>query len=269
MTTIEITKPAADATFDIAVTDQLRPEHVTQVAANVLGAIRIRNFFTPAECEEIVSALDDCELGAYDEQLVQPRVAKLGPAAYDYYGISGLTDEYWAAAQQAEAIRSTLLRGRDPMELAATRLAAGWGGDVRAATAGGRQMFSGMIREINFGAKLHFDEIVREFPGVLDQQPVCQLAFNCYLAMPPAGGESVVSCRRWTPTDEDHRDTYGYQRSLVSGQPTASVRAERGDGLLFDCRNYHLVRPNLGGGRRVTLSFFIGLQATSWLQVWS
>jgi hypothetical protein len=269
VTSTDITKPTSGAMFDIAVVDQLRPEHITKVAANVLGAVRIRGFFTSAECADIMSGLEGCELGAYDEQFVQPRVAKLGPAAYDFYGGVGLTDEYWAAAQSAEQVRSTLLPGRDLMEMARSRLAAGWGGDIRIATSNGRRLFSGMIREINYGAKPHFDEVVREFPGVLDCEPVCQLAFNCYLAMPPASGESVVFRRRWTPADEEHRDTYGYAQSLLAGRPAAEVRAEQGDAVLFDCRNYHLVRPNSGGGRRVTLSFFIGLQPATWLQVWS
>lgn len=38
-----------------------------------------------------------------------------------------------------------------------------------------------MIREINEGARIHFDEIERELPNGLDDTPVAQLAFNCHL----------------------------------------------------------------------------------------
>ncbi len=270
MTVTEIAEPTtANAMFDIEVTNKLEPQHLCRLAAGVLGAVRIPGFFTATECDDVMEGLETCELGAYDEQFVQPRVAKLGPAAYDFYDHAGLTGEYWMAAQQAATSRSGLLRGTDPLTLAMQRLSAAWGADVLPATSGGRTMFSGMIREINQGAKVHFDEVVREFPGCLDIEPVAQLAFNCYLAMPPAGGESVVYRRRWKPTDENHRDTYGYERSLVEGEPVASVLARKGDGMFFDCRNYHLVRPNIGGGRRVTLSFFVGIQASRPLQIWS
>jgi hypothetical protein len=130
-------------------------------------------------------------------------------------------------------------------------------------------MFAGMVREINHGARMHFDEVVREFEGVMDELPISQLAFNCYLAMPEEGGESVVFRRRWQPGDEAHRDLYGYQQYLAAGEPACEVRAEVGDGVLFDPRNYHIVRPNVGQGRRVTLSFFVGISAQGALHIWS
>jgi hypothetical protein len=35
---------------------------------------------------------------------------------------------------------------------------------------GGRPLFAGMIREFAGGARIHFDEVVREFPGVFDSR---------------------------------------------------------------------------------------------------
>ncbi|HVB43978.1 MAG TPA: hypothetical protein VNF47_14920 [Streptosporangiaceae bacterium] len=269
MNATQLADPATDAMFDVEVVDRLEPQHIRKLAAGVLGAVRIRDFFSAQDCADVMDRLEDCDLGAYDEQFVQPRVAKLGPAAYDYYDHVGLTADYWAAAEHSAAARSTLLRGADPLTRTIAKLRDAWQGDVRPATSGGRTMFSGMIREINQGARLHFDEVVREFPGVLDNEPFCQLAFNCYLSMPPAGGESVVYRRRWKPRDEDYRDGYGYDQCLVTDEPVAEVLAETGDGMFFDCRNYHLVRSNIGAGRRVTLSFFVGISASRTMQIWS
>ena len=130
-------------------------------------------------------------------------------------------------------------------------------------------MFGGIIREINAGARMHFDEIVREMPGTLDELPIAQLAFNCHLSEPGRGGESVVFRRRWQPSDEEHRDGYGYDPALAAGRPRVEVRAGLGDAVFFDPRNYHLVRPLEGPGRRTTLSFFIGLTGRGSCIIWS
>jgi hypothetical protein len=255
--------------FDSEVTDQLDESHITRLAAGVLGAVRIRRLFTLPQCEAIMAGLESCEMSAYDEQLVSPRISKLGPAAYDFYGARKLQDDYWKQADAAAKARSELLDGADPLALALSRLGDAWPAEVRAATSAGRTMFAGMIREINAGARMHFDELAREFSGAIDELPISQLAFNCHLSVPAGGGEAVVYRRRWQPSDEAHRDGYGYSPHLVDGQPQAQVCAEAGDATLFDPRNYHVVKPSLGSGRRVTLSFFIGLSARGQLLIWS
>ena len=44
---------------------------------------------------------------------------------------------------------------------------------------------------------------------------------------------------------------------------------ETGDVIIFDPRNYHVVRPNSGDGRRVSLSFFLGVTGCGELVYWS
>lgn len=74
------------------------------------------------------------------------------------------------------------------------------------ATTAEGQLFAGMIRQINLGAKMHYDDVVNEFSGVLDPEPVAQMAFNCFLDAPTEGGESTVFRRRWRPSDQNNRD---------------------------------------------------------------
>ncbi|WP_125778217.1 2OG-Fe(II) oxygenase family protein [Antribacter gilvus] len=256
--------------FDVVSTDSLTREHIVSLAAGTTAAVQVKNFFDVGFCTEIMDALETCELGAYDEQVVVPRIAKLGPAAYDAYFDGQLADSYWEHADQATTTRRSLVSGRDPLWTAFDRLESAWGTSrIDCATVGGRQLFAGMIREINKGARMHFDEVVREFPGVFDEMPLVQLAFNCHLAMPETGGEATVFRRRWHPQDENHRDGYGYSAELVEGQPNVSLRTEVGDAMLFDPRNYHRVEPATGAGRRVTLSFFIGITADGRLIAWS
>ncbi|MER7582319.1 hypothetical protein [Kitasatospora sp. NPDC097691] len=44
--------------------------------------------------------------------------------------------------------------------------------------------------------------------------------------------------------------------------------AEPGDGVLFDCRNFHQVQ-DFEGGRRITLSLFLGFTMNGELVAWS
>ncbi|MFF4231114.1 hypothetical protein [Streptomyces sp. NPDC001820] len=249
-------------------------EHLALLASGALSAIRVPGFFSSEECQEIMNSLQSCQMGSYDEQRVQPRVPKLGPAVYDYYGgykNGVLPDSYWEHSRQSEESLSRLLFDSDPLDIAMEKLRQIWGQPVSRATSNGRQLFAGMIREINNSMKLHFDDIVREIPGGLDTTPMCQLAFNVHLSMPASGGESVIHQRRWRPTDElpENRDTYGYAEHIVADDASVSVRAEVGDATFFDSRNYHLVRRNTSDGRRVTLSFFIGVTGMGPIVIWS
>lgn len=251
--------------FDVLDTDRLDRDQLVRLAAGVAGAVRVRGFFSPAECAAIVAAAQHHEMGFYD---FDPPMAKLGPAAYDHYRTGRLDDAYFRQADHDAALRRRLLDGTDPLQVALDRLRLAWAGPVEPATAGGRPLYAGLIREINQGALLHFDEVGRECPGALDDQPVAQLAFNCHLRMPAVGGDIRVVRRRWLATDEAHRDGYGYRSHLADGQPDVRMRPEVGDAVLFDPRNFHAVTPAVDG-RRVTLSFFVGVLADGRLTVWA
>lgn len=242
---------------------------LASLAAGTIAAIRVPGFFPVETCGEIMEALQVVELGSYDEQVVVPRIAKLGPAVYDYYIDRGIAEQYWEHGRQSDRARTKVMGGGDPLDLAMEKVGAIFGAHVARATIGGRPLFAGMIREINRGARIHFDEVERELPGGLDDTPVAQIAFNCHLSMPQSGGEATIFRRRWVPSDEERRDGYGYQYSLVAKEPSVSVRAEAGDAVFFDSRNYHRVEPNKSSGRRVTLSFFIGLTARGEVRIWS
>ncbi|MBV6696137.1 hypothetical protein KV557_03230 [Kitasatospora aureofaciens] len=83
----------------------------------------------------------------------------------------------------------------------------------------GRPLFGGTLREINSGARIHYDEAVREVPGLFDQHRIAQLAFNTWFLAPESGGETRLWRRRWQPEDEQHRISYGFDlvtRSISS-----------------------------------------------------
>ncbi len=256
-----------DSLFDAETTDVLTQDHILRLAVGTVGAVLVKNFQAD-EVADIMRALDDVPLKSYDEQLIWPPILKLGPAAYDFYGAHDLEEGYWLHAERAVRARERLFRGSDPMDLAVDTIREAWGGPVVPATSRGRAMFAGMIREIHQGAKLHFDEITREFPGS-STTPAGFLSINWYLSMPEEGGETSVYRHPWQPRDERFRDGYGYSEEVVVSDPVATARPETGDALLFDTRNLHLVRPIGGRGRRVSLSFFLGITGSGALQLWS
>jgi hypothetical protein len=255
--------------FSAEVTDVLTADTILRLAVGVVGAVLVKRFLPLNYVRDIIRALEDIRLDSYDERLISPAILKLGPAAYDFYGKHALEAAYWDHAERAARIRQSLLPGSDPMDLAIARLRNAWEGPVELARSGGRPMFAGMIREIHDGAKLHFDEITRESPGLLDETPASYLTLNWYFSVPADGGGTSVFKHPWHPRDEQHRDGYGYAESVVENDPVATVRPETGDALLFDTRNLHLVRPVNGPGRRVSLSFFLGVTRGGSLQLWS
>jgi hypothetical protein len=248
---------------------KLTRDHLVRLAAGVVGAVHIKGFGTAEECDAVVRGLDNCPMSSYDEEIVVPRIPKLGPAAYDHYDAFGLGEAYWRDAEESRRHRSTLLDGADPLDLAVDRVRRAWGGTMTPALTGGREMFAGMIRETTGGMRMHWDEIARELPGALDEPVVAQLVFNWYLSMPEGGGSTTVYRRRWQPGDERVRDGYGYAEEIAATEPGVTVRPEAGDAVLFDPRNYHAVRGNEGPGRRVAIAFFLGVTAAGSLTYWS
>jgi hypothetical protein len=140
---------------------------------------------------------------------------------------------------------------------------------VTAATIKGRAVFGGTLREINEGALIHYDEVVREYPaGVFDQHVTAQLAFNLWVLGPAEGGATTIWRRRWQPCDEQHREHYGFRRGVVESSQQVSLRPTTGDALLFNPANMHAVQPN-PGSRRIAFAFFLGLTTTGNLIAWS
>ncbi|MGH8951608.1 MAG: hypothetical protein ACRDX9_09295 [Acidimicrobiia bacterium] len=148
-------------------------------------------------------------------------------------------------------------------------IAEAWGRPVQPATVAGRDLFAGTLREINAGARVHYDEVVREFPdGLFDQRVVAQLAFNLDLSVPEAGGQTCVWRRCWSPHDEVHRRGYGYNSEVIIEAQHVTVAPEVGDGVLFNPRHYHAVTA-AKRGRRIAVAFFLAITGGGQLVVWS
>ncbi|MFI5925935.1 hypothetical protein ACIA3K_08090 [Micromonospora sp. NPDC051543] len=243
---------------------------VAGLVAGRIAAVRVPGLLPAARCHAITTALADAEMDRYDESRVFPVVAKFGPAINDHRDGGDLREDYWEAADAADKGWSTLGLPDSPRELCLAAFRAAWP-DVSPGRRQDRQMHVGIVREINAGLQVHFDDAVREYAGrLLDSEVVAQLAFNIYVQVPPGGGETVLWRRRWQPDDEDLRipGGYGYRESVADGTQSLTLRPTLGEGFLFDPRHYHTVRPATDG-RRISIGCFVGLTDDGRLTLWS
>lgn len=254
--------------FEVEEVTTAKRRDFERLSAGVMGALRIRSMLDPQWCAQVMSATDACEFDTYDERRIYPPVTKFGPSAYDYYLSDGFRPEYWEHVESSTRTWRSIVGDRDPMDEILGQLRESFGGPVERATVGGRPLFAGMLRELTGGGRMHFDEVTREFPGVLDEEPVVQFGFNLHISAPETGGELSVFRRRWRPADDQHRVGYGWDERITEHDAKLTLRADVGDGVFFDCRNYHAIAPS-GKGRRMTLSFFAGITMSGRMIVWS
>ncbi|MER0240645.1 proline hydroxylase [Streptomyces sp. HSW2009] len=248
-------------------------QHIADVAAGDLAAVCVPGFFDRPTLDRMTAALP--RLPSVDYHPVRVAMTRFGPALNDFRTSDGVlrAEPYWADAEAAEHKWREADMQPDPTLISLEVLGKAWGSAVTTATIGGRPAFVGMMREINAGTLLHYDDIHLEYPGGLfDQEIVQQLTYNVYLLVPDEGGGTSLWQHRWEAADDVHRLRYGYDPRVVEGCRTLTIAPGRGDALLFNPNHYHRVLPNGTGGdgaRRVAVTFFLGVTATGELVAWS
>lgn len=261
-----------DPRFTVVDAPAFSREQIERLASGDLAACRVRHFFPPDTIDDIVRQLH--RLPTVDYYPVRRGMTRFGPALNDYRHPGGGLDagRYWHDTAIALSQWRSIAMGLHPTQLCLDILGDAWGKALIPATIGGRPAFVGMMREINAGTLIHYDNIHLEYPGGLfDQEIVAQLTFNVWLMVPSNGGATSVWRHRWNPADDAHRYRYGYEPVVVENCQEVKVTPELGDGLLFNPNNFHTVWPNGAGegARRITLTFFLGLTPASDLIVWS
>jgi hypothetical protein len=260
-----------DPLFRQEVSEAFTRERIADLAAGKLAALRVPNAVSEEACENIVRNLRKIDLDTYDTRRVHPTVFKFGASLNDFRHSENVAGEYWAAVQGFAIKWKSLDIKPNPFEACRALLAYDWPGNVTVGRRNGKPMSPGIVREINFGLQVHFDDMTREYQGrLLDANLTAQFAFNLYLIVPSNGGELVLWRHHWQPSDEELRiqDGYGYQRDVVKYDQSLTLKPHVGEAILFNPRNYHTVLP-CHDGRRLSLGFFVGLSDEGGLQVWS
>lgn len=260
---------AVDPLFCEEVVTELTKDHLVRLATGTLACVRTRAFLPAESRADLAGLVDRMPLSSVNPERVNPPVFRFGPTVNDFVTDGRLDPAYWAHVESARVAWSAADVRPDPLGLCLARLGEVWGAAPEPARIADRPVMAGTIRESNGGLRVHFDAVAREFPrGLFDQKLVAQLAINVYLMMPEAGGETTIWRRTWEPTDEAARIGFGYDRQVVNGIQSVTVRPEAGDALVFNPRFYHSVA---GGqdGRRVSVAMFIGITANGTLAIWS
>ncbi len=246
----------------------LREEDIIDLACGAIGVLRVPGFLDRSTRMAVMSSLPRDQFISYSAERYRIAALRIGPVINEFKRNNMLDEEYWTRASAASSVcaRSGVAIVRN---LCLSQLASAWPRVVSPATVMGRPLYWGIVREVNEGSLLHWDDVIREFPhGLLDSRPVAQLSLNVFIETSPQGGETRIWKRRWTPADELHRYAFGYKNGFVDSSPALISVPESGDAIFFDPRNYHQVQP-CQGGRRVALASFLGVSADGTLTIWS
>ncbi|MFI7638480.1 hypothetical protein [Nonomuraea sp. NPDC049400] len=260
--------PFEQEAFPVLVCDLLDGKDLQRLADCEVAGVHIRGALSPEMCAVVCAAVARQRFDDYDIERYRLPAARLGPSLNEARENGGIDAGYWRRSEDAlgfwrgdpdcERVRSSC----------ADLLRQAWPGDIGPARAGGRPLYWGIVRELSHGAVVHCDDVVFEYGRALfEQPPVVQLGFNLFIAAPRAGGETVIWQKRRSPADERHRVGVGYDPAVVAECPSAVIKPNAGDVVIFDSRNLHAVRP--GDGRRITVSFFVGITDNGDLILWS
>lgn len=245
-------------------------EDIANLAAGRCAAITVPDFMSSSDCAAILTALTGAEFTTYDPERVYPPVMRFGVGVSDYRQDGLVLDGYWKAVDADRQDWRNLSLAFDPFAACRDRIGSQWPKGVSVGTRGGRELSPGVAREPNGGFIVHFDDASREFAGnLLDVSLVAQFAFNLYISVPKAGGETVVWRHLWHPGDEAFRlpHSYGYADDVVGEEQSFELKPAIGQALLFNPRYFHAVRPSQEA-RRIALGFSVGLCDTGELVTW-
>ncbi len=262
------TSSAATA-FSCATSDRFTRDHIRELLGGNLGAARVPGFFSDAQCAALAGCLARIPFDSYNATRVYPPIIRFGPSLNDSRHDGRLQQDYWAQADKSRLLWTDAGFSPDPLALCRKIFSDVWGEPVQAATIDGRAVYAGVLREINGGALVHYDDVNLEFPGgPFDSRITGQLAFNMYISTTASGGETVVWDRHWRSEDEPYRRGYGYDEAVTGNARFLTVAPATGDALLFNPHNLHAVRPTQGGSR-IAFAFFLGQTEDDRLVMWS
>lgn len=259
-----------DPFFRAVTASEFHRDDIADLAAGRCAALLVPDSLPASICAETLDALTRVEFATYGTKRVYPPVLRFGVGVSDHRQDGGVADTYWDALDASRQAWLGLGLPYDPFKLCREVIGANWPAAVTVGTRGGRELGAGVAREPNQGFIVHFDDALREFSGnLLDANLVAQFAFNLYLSVPEVGGETVVWRHRWNPTDEAYRlpHSYGYANEVVGEAECLEIKPVVGQAMLFNPRNFHLVRPSQDS-RRVALGFSVGLSDMGHMLTW-
>lgn len=250
---------------------ELSPGSLDALLGNRIAAIGVPSFASADECAALVAAVDE-ELFLYSP-LQAPPIGRLGITQYSH--CKGPPERYFAALEDARApVRRIFGRSFDPVARLMARVRQMCASHVEIARSEEHGEYgAGLVRVIHEYAGLHFDFVpieIEEKGWDIDDIDA-QISWNLHVSAATTGGACVVYDRQCIVEHEAAKadpDDLLADRALVEGRARVSLTGAVGDVMLFNTRNYHEILP-CRGGRRLTVSSFIGRKPDGRLVLWS
>ncbi|WP_414754486.1 hypothetical protein [Anabaena sp. CCY 9910] len=245
----------------------LTTESLKMLWENQIPLIRLQEFATPQECENLVAQAQLFNFDSYQD--VYPKIERIGITVFEYNHISKAG--YFQAVEQATKLRDLILAASfNPLERLMVKLRECTGATVRIASEpldGG--YYAGLIRKIEQGTQLHVDYAPYEQSGWEVCTITAQLSWNLYLKKTASShGKTRIYDRQWQPGDDQYKlDSYGYSDTVIADADMITFQPHVGDVFIFNTRNYHIVEPM--DGQRITFTSAMGLLPNGEIILWS
>jgi 2OG-Fe(II) oxygenase superfamily len=250
--------------------DSLTAESLTQLLSGDLLAIKVKGFYPATIAEDFANqVLAHPTKAGYE---VDRKISRTGRPFCDTVGKPSLRQEYLDRSMHWMREEFHRFSYRAPICAVLLELMAIWLHGIQFENLGGKAMWAGSARIFDqVGALPHRDNLGVDAPEFRRASELMrQIAVNVYVRLPEEGGELELWHHRLTEEEYNDRRIYGSygldRRHLPS--PTATIRPELGDLILFDSNRIHAVRAS--SGLRIAHSCFLGLHSFDTpLSVWS
>ena len=231
---------------------------------NQIPAIRIKSFATELEAEDLANQL----LTHAKKTSSVKTVTRLGISQYEQGLVEGKANYFSLVEECNQTLDQVTQTTFHPVNRL-SNLLKNYIPDVGVLTEPGYGSYFAGVGKLRTGhTPVHIDYGPRDAPEWAIGKVKAQLAWNCYLRVPPTGGLLKVWEKPWVPEDEIHavKDTYYHSETVVENARYVLLKPQVGDILLLNSRNFHTVTPCEG---RVAFGSFIGLMPEGSLRFWS
>ena len=235
--------------------------------AGDIPAIILPGFIAQSSCGVIVENLQRIGMGNYSH--VNHAVGRLGLAQMEYHLKCDKAGYFSRVSDAANVYNSAIEFAENPLQKLIQFLGHAQSGGVEIAQDDEfGTYFAGSFRNVMTVGHLHYDFAPFEALGWSVDAIASQLSWNLYLSQ-PTGGDLHVYNRMYQPSDEALRVSgeYYYEQQIVAGVDQFTYSPRVGDIVIFNCRNFHEVKPV--NGDRYSLSSFIGKTKSNDLVLWS
>jgi hypothetical protein len=248
---------------------RLSRESLDALCRAEVPAVRVERLLDGEECDRVMRALPADAFKAYARKPAFQTFERFGIAQAGYG--SAQRELYFEAATAARAEQEAFIAacGIDPLARAMERLRTDAGAVISIAReADGRAYFSGIVRRLNAGIRLHADCCRRADRRWQIHANVAQLSLNVYLTAFERGGCVVYERLRAEADDATvPRGSYVYDRALIAGARSCRIEPNKGDLVLINSHCFHEVEA--ASSDRVTYASFVGLLPNGELIVWA